>query len=174
LFGLQSQHSVKRYWGKEVENILRIFQDRLDHGSVVQVRWGVGAKSKASKIVDGASVRGLEPGVVSFPGQGRYSPHKQESERFVRWSDLEPSDPELAWDMTGIVPMESGWWPAVQVGWKDEAAEHGRAANVSEYYKGQARGSQVVYVVCWYQLVDDTMFLTAWPTRIWNKPLSPM
>jgi len=60
------------------------------------------------------------------------------------------------------IPAGSGWWPVCIIAWEHEHTDHGYACR-EVYYTDCINGVITIYIVCWYQLMDGTTIITAWP-----------
>ena len=65
------------------------------------------------------------------------------------------------------LPDGSGFWPAIIVFWDGMAEEAGLSPG--DYITKVIAGILVVYIICWYQLVDGTWTMTAWPVLLASR-----
>lgn len=157
---IPTKGGIRRFWGEQVDNnMVQLLHARLRAGASVEVRWG----GKGRRSLKAQDIGSVGMGVVSYPGSGRYRPDTNPCERFVRWVDL-PDEEDPSLELVEPIPQHSGWWPALQVAWHNEAEEHGIVRR--DYFARQQTGCLTVYVVCWYQLADGTWILVAWPVRL--------
>ena len=155
--------------------------DRLKRGAQLAIRWSASGKPRMLSFGDVESV-GLV--AVSFtPGNaGKYNAGKGEGfeDVAVRWEDLLEAegpesdapefgkferliDPEQEVKLQRKHPDGHTWWPAVNVQWKTQSAEHEQARGV--YYQKMLKGEQPGYLPCGYQVLDGSNVIDAWPIR---------
>ena len=136
----------------------QLLRDRLAKGGTIEVMMPAVSK-KAKKTLRLEDIRSLGFAAVSYPGQGRYTVEGDRLERAVRWENLhEAEETRLQHD----IPAGSGWWPALIVTWHSEHLGHGFETR-EEYCPRVCVGILTVCVICWYQLVDGSWSMTAWP-----------
>ena len=186
LTGELTQTRFKDYWGDEVENMPQLLRNRLLAGAKIVVSLPHLGK-KATKEIALDSIKGIGFAAVSYPGTGKYS-LDFDGERAVYWGDLlgdyddalplsdmpnkerlidEKNDAMNRKSMTlsERIPPGSGWWPACIVTWDTQHLDHG-FTSYEGYYTAVVNGQLCVYAVCWYQLMDGTILITAWPIRL--------
>jgi hypothetical protein len=66
------------------------------------------------------------------------------------------------------IPSSSGWWPACLVQWNDQHLDHGYS-NHQDYFVLVCGGRLCVYALCWYQLIDQSWVLVAWPIYLTSR-----
>ena len=118
-----------------------------------------GMSNKAKNILKLEDIRSLGFAAVSYPGQGRYTVGGDRPERAVRWEDLHEVE---GVQLQHAIPETSGWWPALIITWHTEHLDHGFETR-EEYFPRVCVGILTVYVICWYQLVNGSWSMTAWP-----------
>jgi len=159
MVGPLSKSAFRRFWGADVDtNMPQLLMDRLKKGCTIEVMMRSISK-KAKRVLRMEDVRSVGFSAVSYPGQGRYATAGQQPERAIRWEDL-TEDAET--HLQHSIPPNSGWWPALIVTWHTEHLDHGYDTR-EEYFPQVCVGILTVYVICWYQLVDGSVCLTAWP-----------
>jgi len=60
------------------------------------------------------------------------------------------------------IPASSSWWPACLLQWSGQHLDHGYPDQQS-YFRMVCGGRLCVYALCWYQLMDSSWILVAWP-----------
>jgi hypothetical protein len=176
-----SVRNFKLFWGSRVTDLCAILMDRLKRGAQLAIRWSASGKPRMLSFDDVESV-GLV--AVSFtPGNaGKYNAGKGEGfeDVAVRWEDLLEAegpesdapdfgkferliDPKQEVKLQRKHPEGHTWWPAVNVQWKTQSAEHEQARGV--YYQKMLKGEQPGYLPCGYQVLDGSNVIDAWPIR---------
>ncbi|MFM7981898.1 MAG: hypothetical protein ACKPKO_21520, partial [Candidatus Fonsibacter sp.] len=59
------------------------------------------------------------------------------------------------------------FWPALIIYWDGMAEEAG--VSPGDHIAMVTAGVLVIYIVCWYQLVDGSWSLTAWPVLLASR-----
>ena len=141
-----------------------ILRDRLAKNAVLEIKH---SKERTS-IVRKNNVRSLGFCAVSYPGQGKYDHSEGVPERAIRWEDLLEEEEE---DTRSVIqqplPPQSGFWPAMIIYWDGMAEEAG--VSQGDYIARVTAGILVVYIVCWYQLVDGSWTMSAWPVLLASR-----
>ena len=137
-----------------------------------------------------SDIKGIGFAAVSYPGSGKYNLNC-DGERAVHWDDL-VGDYDDALPLMDLpkgerlidekhdclnrrnmplredIPAGSGWWPACIVTWTTQPLDHG-FTSYETYFAAASNGQLLVYVVCWYQLMDSSILITAWPIRLMSR-----
>ena len=178
LVGELTQTRFKYFWGDEVESMPQILRNRRLAGSKIVVS------------LPHLGKKGIGFAAVSYPGTGKYS-LDFDGERAVYWGDLlgdyddalplsdMPNKERLidvkndsmnrkSMQLSERIPQGSGWWPACVVTWDTQHLDHG-FTSYEGYYTAVVNGQACVYAVCWYQLMDGSVLITAWPIRLMSR-----
>jgi len=166
--GLTGPLNKKRFlnfWGSEVADRMgEILRHRMAQNAVIEIKHS----KKRTSIVRKHNLRSLGFCCVSYPGQGKYDHSSGVPERAIRWEDMleeEEEDTRLA--IQQPLPDGSGFWPAIIVFWDGMAEDAGLSPG--DYITKVIAGILVVYIICWYQLVDGTWTMTAWPVLLASR-----
>ena len=180
----------KLFWGERVHEMPAILRNRLLQGAKIQIKLpGFG---KQGRILGHSDILSIGMACVSYPGQGQYNVQSACSERAIRWEELcedkipdtyghfdrlidddhqkqpEPTDGVKNCSLRDQIPAGSGWWPACIINWHSQHTDSGYTTREG-YFTAVIGGVCVVYVVCWYQLLDGGHIITAWPIRLTSR-----
>ena len=143
-----TKKQFRAFWGAEIDvKMGDILRDRLSKGAEIVIKHS----KKTQTRVTLSNLRSVGMCAVSYPGSGKYGINGSRPERAIRWEDLEEDEPI---EINEEIPDGSGYWPALIINWEDMAQAHGFTAH--DYFTRVLAGVLVVYVVCWYQLIDGT------------------
>lgn len=167
--------NVRRYWGENIHNMPALLRNKMQAGCTIQVQMPSMGK-KAHRVLALDDIRSIGLGMVSYPGQGKYKPDAAIPERCVRWDwleeDLVAPEEGVGEDTPFIldtpIPSNSGWWPVCIISWNTEHTDHGIATREG-YYTQVINGVMTCYILCWYQLMDSTWVITAWPVLLGRR-----
>ena len=66
------------------------------------------------------------------------------------------------------IPASSSWWPACLLQWNGQHLDHGYP-DQQGYFRMVCDGRLCVYALCWYQLMDGSWILVAWPIYLTSR-----
>ena len=137
-----------------------ILMDRLSKGCRIEIsmpHWG----KKSKKTIGKADIRSLGLCAVTYPGSGKYRTiNSATPDRALEWDELPDSGNLL--ELRDPLPDDATWWPAIIVNWEDQHIDHDVATR-EQYFTRVRCGVRFVFVICWYQLIDGSRLITAWP-----------
>ena len=162
-----------------------ILMDRLRSGVKIEVHMSIpqwSEKKLYKKVLAIDDIRSIAFCCVSYPGDGKYNVTSDLPERAILWDRLEPpikddfgrhmgrliDDDFHKIETRDKIPPGSGWWPGCVINWKTQAEDH-LCASAPEYYTRCGRGVIGIYVICWYQLMDGAIIITAWPVLLTSR-----
>ena len=152
--------SFRSHWGKDIDNMPRLLKDRLAKGcriTVTMPHWG----KKGKKTIGLDDIMSLGFCAVTYPGSGKYRTiNSAVPDRALEWSEI-PEDEPLV-ELMDELPNDAIWWPATVINWHDQHIDHEYSSR-DEYFTKVISGILCIFVLCWYQLMDDSWELQAWP-----------
>ena len=133
----------------------QLIWDRLRSGQIsLQVdmpHWGNNSKLKLQE----SDITDVLVGAVPYAtGQGKYG---ENSEFLVPFERLIEDDHQKAVEP----PTGKGWWPVCQIMWKNMHVHMGYHT-MEAYQQAVLAGKTKVFVICWYQLMDNGRVLAVW------------